>query len=404
MARSYISGCRAAAEGARLAAVEVVAAYPITPQTSIVEELANFIADGRLEAEMIHVEGEHSAMSACIGACAVKARVFTATSAQGLAMMNEPLFMAAGLRFPIVMVVVNRSLVAPNTIFCDHQDSLSARDSGWLQFYVESCQEILDTVLIACKVAEDPRVLLPAMVCLDGFFLSHLYEPVELPDDQEVAAFLPALKPAYPSLDLAEPRLLNVLVPPEYYPEFEYDKHQSSLNALHAIQEVFDQFSESFGRQYSLVEPYLIDDADLVVVAMGSMAGTARVAVDVARAEGKRAGLLKVKTFRPFPTADVQAYLGGAKAVGVLDRDISFGSSGVLFQEVTRCLYEPGGMAPQIVDFIVGLGGRDVSLKTLAEVFHHLERADSVGVGQRSIVWPDVDQALLQRWGIGTNG
>ncbi len=328
MARSYISGCRAAAEGARLAAVEVVAAYPITPQTAIVEELANFIAEGRLEAEMIHVEGEHSAMSACIGACAVKARVFTATSAQGLAMMNEPLFMAAGLRFPIVMVVVNRSLVAPNTIFCDHQDSLSARDSGWLQFYVESCQEILDTVLIACKVADDPRVLLPAMVCLDGFFLSHLYEPVELPDDQEVAAFLPALKPAYPSLDLAEPRLLNVLVPPEYYPEFEYDKHQSSLNALHAIQEVFDQFSESFGRQYSLVEPYLIDDADLVVVAMGSMAGTARVAVDVARAEGKRAGLLKVKTFRPFPTADVQACLGGVKDGGVMDRDIRFRVSG----------------------------------------------------------------------------
>jgi pyruvate ferredoxin oxidoreductase alpha subunit len=316
-------------------------------------------------------------------------------------MMNEPLFMAAGLRFPIVMVVVNRSLVAPNTIFCDHQDSLSTRDSGWLQFYVESCQEILDTVLIAYKVAEDPRVLLPAMVCLDGFFLSHLYEPVELPSASEVAAFLPTLKPAYPSLELAEPRLLNVLVPPEYYPEFEYDKHHSSLSAIHVMQEVFDQFGEQFDRQYAPVEPYRIDDAEFIMVAMGSMAGTARVAVDLARAEGKRAGLLKVKTFRPFPTAEVQAYLSNTKAVGVLDRDISFGSSGVLYQEITRCLYRPDGIPPQVVDFIVGLGGRDVSLKTLAKIFHHLENAGDVGGDKPSVIWPDVDQALLQRWGIG---
>jgi pyruvate ferredoxin oxidoreductase alpha subunit len=239
------------------------------------------------------------------------------------------------------------------------------------------------------------------MVCLDGFFLSHLYEPVELPGEKDVAAFLPPLEPAYPTLDLAEPRLLNVLVPPEYYPEFEYDKHQSSLNALHVVQEAFDLFGEQFGRQYAPVEPYWIDDAELVLVAMGSMAGTARVAVDAARAEGKRAGLLKVKAFRPFPTADVRSYLGNARAVGVLDRDISFGSSGVLYQEITRCLYRPGGMSPQVVDFIVGLGGRDVSLKTLAKVFDHLEEADGVGVDQPEIVWPDVDQALLKRWGIG---
>jgi pyruvate ferredoxin oxidoreductase alpha subunit len=227
---------------------------------------------------------------------------------------------------------------------------------------------------------------------------------VELPDERELATFLPALEPAYPTLDLSEPRLLNVLVPPEYYPEFEYDKHQSSLNALHTMQGVFDQFGELFGRRYAPTEPYQIDDAELVVVAMGSMAGTAQVAVDVARAEGKRAGLLKVKTFRPFPTADVQAYLSNAKAVGVLDRDISFGSSGVLLQEITRCLYRSGGVAPQVVDFIVGLGGRDVSLKTLAKVFDHLERAGSAGGDRPSIVWPDVDQALLQRWGIGNDG
>ncbi len=399
MARSYISGCQAVAEGARLAGVEVVAAYPITPQTSIVEELVGCIADGRLAAQMIHVEGEHSAMSACIGASAVGTRAFTATSAQGLAMMNEPLFMAAGMRFPIVMAVVNRSLVAPNTIFCDHQDSMSARDAGWLQFYVESCQEALDTVLVAYKVAEDARVLLPAMVCLDGFFLSHLHEPVEVPSVAEAAAYLPPLEPAYPTLDPAQPRLLNVLVPPEYYTEFEYDKHRSSLAALDVMAEAWGAFERQFGRPYAAVEPYRSDDAELIVVAMGSMCGTAREAVDRARAAGRRVGLLKVKVFRPFPAEEVRAHLAGARVVGTVDRDISFGSTGALYQEVARCLYGSGPGAPGLAGFVAGLGGRDVSLETLARVFDSLAAPYSLLPSPSGLVWADVDRELLERWG-----
>jgi pyruvate ferredoxin oxidoreductase alpha subunit len=401
MTRSYISGCKAAAEGAKLAGVEVVAAYPITPQTSIVEELASSIANGQMRAEMIHVEGEHSAMTACIGASAVGARAFTATSAQGLAMMNEPLFMAAGMRFPIVMVVVNRSLVAPNTIFCDHQDSLSTRDTGWLQFYVESCQEALDTVLVAYKVAEDPRVLLPAMVCLDGFFLSHLYEPVEVPSTEQAAAFLPPLQPAYPLLDPAQPRLLNVLVPPEYYTEFEYDKHQSSMQALAVMAEAFDAFETQFGRRYGAVEAYQTEDADMIIVAMGSMVGTAREAVDRARAAGKKIGLLKIKAFRPFPSEEVRMHLCRARAVGTVDRNVSYGSTGALYQEVARCLYGSGAARPDLTDFVVGLGGRDVSLGTYAVIFEQLEAHCASDRTHLAVIWADANRDLLESWGIG---
>ncbi len=401
MTRSYVSGCKAAAEGARLAGVEVVAAYPITPQTSIVEELASAIANGRLAAEMIHVEGEHSAMSACIGACAVGARAFTATSAQGLAMMNEPLFMAAGLRFPIVMALVNRSLVAPNTIFCDHQDSLSARDTGWLQFYCETCQEVLDTMLVAYRVAEDPRVLLPAMVCLDGFFLSHLYEPVEVPSVEQARAFLPPLEPHFPTLDPAEPRLLNVLVPPEYYTEFEYDKHQSSIRALEVLAEAFDAFEAQFQRRYAPVEAYRTSDAELILVAMGSMVGTAREAVDRARAGGMRAGLLKIKVFRPFPAAEVCEHLAHARAVGTVDRNISFGSTGALYQEVARCLYGSGAGHPELMDFIAGLGGRDVSLQTFAGVLKKLDAGWGGDAAKPAVIWADANRELLDTWGIG---
>lgn len=399
MPRDYLSGCQAAALGAKLSRVDVVAAYPITPQTSIVESLAESIAQGDLAAEMVHVEGEHSAMSVCVGAASVGARAFTATCGQGLAFMQEPVFWAAGLRLPIVMAVTNRSLLGPNTIFCDHQDSLSQRDSGWLQLYAESCQEVLDNVIVAYKVAEDPEVLLPVMVCLDGFFLSHLYEPVEIPSAEDVDAFLPKGTVEYPTLDPAEPRLLNVLVPPEYYTEFEYDKHVSLRGAAHALERAFEAFAGHFGRRYASLEPYGLEGAEIVLVAMGSMAGSVRAVVKAQRAAGKSVGMVKVRTFRPFLAEELAGLLRQARAVGVLDRNISFGSSGALFQETLRALYRAEGR-PLVLDFIVGLGGRDVSLDTVQRAIGELELALESGEVKDDVRWIDADQRLLRSWGL----
>lgn len=374
-----------------------MAAYPITPQTSIVESLAQSIAEGELAAEMVHVEGEHSAMSVCVGAASVGARSFTATCGQGLAFMQEPVFWAAGLRLPIVMAVTNRSLLGPNTIFCDHQDSLSQRDSGWIQLYAETCQEVLDSIIVAYKVAEDPEVLLPVMVCLDGFFLSHLYEPVEVPSAEEVEAFLPKNAPAYPTLDPAEPKLLNVLVPPEYYTEFEYDKHVSMLRAGQALELAFEAFAGRFGRRYAGLEPYGLEGAEIALVAMGSMAGTVRAVVKALRAEGKPVGMIKVRAFRPFLTDALAELLVGVGAVGVLDRNISFGSSGALYQEVLRALY-PAETRPRVLDFVVGLGGRDVSEITIRRAIDELEEARPSGGARKDVRWIDADREQLASW------
>jgi len=399
MSRQYFSGCQAAAEGVTLSRPGVIAAYPITPQSSIVEILAAKVANGEMSAQMVHVESEHSAMCACVGAATVGARAFTATSGQGLAFMQEPVFWAAGLRLPIVMAVVNRSLLAPNTIFCDHQDSLSHRDSGWVQLYAESCQEVLDSVIVAYKVAEDERVLLPVMVCLDGFFLSHLYEPVDVPPQVEVDAFLPKTAPKYPTLDPDHPRLLNVLAPPEYYTEFEYDKHRSLTGAGERLEEAFGEFAARFGRQYHNLEGFYLHGAKLVLVGMGSMMGTARAVVEQLRAQGVPIGLVKLRAFRPFPHAALTELLRGVEAVGVMDRDISFGSSGVLYQEVLRAFYRQE-RRPLVVDFVVGLGGRDVSAQTVHHAIVELERVRREGAVTQDVVWSDADRTLLSAWGL----
>lgn len=403
MTREYLSGCQAAALGARLSRIDVVAAYPITPQTSIVESLAESIADGKLTAEIVHVEGEHSAMSVCVGAAAVGARTFTATCGQGMAYMQEPVFWAAGLRLPIVMAVTNRSLLGPNTIFCDHQDSLSQRDSGWIQLYAETCQEVLDSVILAYMVAEDPDVLLPVMVCLDGFFLSHCYEPVEVPQADEIDAILTKGNVAYPTLDPLEPKLLNVLVPPDYYTEFEYDKHISLKESGSKLKRAFGAFADQFGRSYANLEPYELDGAEVVLIAMGSMAGTVRAVVRNLRAAGKPVGMVKVRTFRPFLDEELRKLIRGAKAVGVLDRNISFGSSGALYQEVLRSLFHERER-PLVIDFIVGLGGRDVSMDTIKQAINELNKVRKLGKVSDDVIWIDVNMETIHSWGLEADG
>lgn len=399
MTVEYISGCKAAAEGARLAHVDVVAAYPITPQTSIVEYLAQYVADGKLKAQSVPVESEHSAISTCVGAAMVGARAFTATASQGLALMHEVLFYAAGLRLPIVNVVANRALASPVSIFADFKDSLAQRDTGWLQFYVESCQEILDSVLIAYRVAEDARVLLPAMVCLEGFVLSHLSEPVDIPSEESVKAFLPKGAPKYPILDVHNPKIFNVMAFPDTYEEFERDKHQSMLRALDVLEEAYADFAHIFGRSYRDVEGYRTEDADLILVAMGTAAGTAMSVVDELRLQGQKIGLARIRTFRPFAYRKLAEILQGGRVIGVLDRDISVGATGILFQEVLTSLAnlsEP----PLVQNFIAGLGGRDIHTGTIHLIANRMNETFNQGSVAQAVVWPDADLELVKTWGL----
>ena len=399
MAVRLISGCKAAAEAARLSNVNVVAAYPITPQTSIVEQLAQDVANGKLLAEMVLVESEHSAMSACVGAAMVGARAFTATASQGLALMHEVLFYASGLRLPIVSVVANRSLASPVTIFADFKDSLAQRDTGWLQFYAESCQEILDSILIAYRVIEDGRVLLPAFICMEGFVLSHLSEPVDIPDKDLVTAFLPRLAPQYPILDLDDPKIFNVMAFPDTYEEFERDKHISMRNAFKVLGEAYQDFEKIFGRHYGDIETYQTEDAEIVLITMGTAAGNAIPVVDQLRANGQKVGMIRVRTFRPFPIVQIQQELACAKIVGVVDRAISPGSSGILFQEITSCLINNPDH-PLIQDFIVGLGGRDIHFDTISKIFLTLMDTLQKGYVPKTINWPDENREIMLAWGL----
>ena len=393
--RKFLTGALAVAEGARLARVQVVAAYPITPQTSIVETLARRVFEGSLPAQMIPVESEHSALSAVVGASLTGARAFTATSSQGLALMHEVLPYASGLRLPIVMAVANRSLASPVTIFTDHMDTLPERDSGWVQIYAESAQEAMDHILLGYRLAEDERVLLPVMVCMDGFFVSHTSEPVSVPEAGQADAFLPPPAPKYPHLDLDAPKVFNVMAFPEYFEEFLRDKHESCRRVLDVLPGLYDEFAAAFGRRYRTVDTYRTDDAEFVLFGMGSMMGTVKEVVDGLRERGRKAGAARIACYRPFDDAAVAAAVRGAKAVGVLDRDMSFGSGGVVYQDVLKSLHGAGMNLPT-ANFIVGLGGRDVSPATVEKCFAALEAGPSGG----QTVWADERTDLLKTWGV----
>lgn len=357
-----ISANRAIAEAVRLAKPKVVPVYPITPQTSISEYLAQFVADGDLLAEYIRVESEHSAISAAVGASGTGVRVFTATSSQGLALMHEILFAAAGLRNPIVMGNANRALSAPLSIWNDQQDSISQRDTGWMQFFAENAQEALDFVLQAYKISENENVLLPSMVCVDGFILTHTVEPVDIPSQEAVDEFLPEYQPKHSYLDPKDPMSLGTFTDPNYYMEARYDMEVAMENAKDVIRAVNKEFREKFGREYDMVENYMCDDAEIILVAMGSICGTIKAVVDYMRNEGHKVGLLKVIAFRPFPKEEIYNAVKNADRIAVLDKNISFGIGGVLFNEIKAKIdVDARG-------FILGLGGRDVSNDDIMDI------------------------------------
>ena len=361
--KKVIEASMAVAIAAKLAKPGVIPLYPITPQTHIVERLADFVNNGELNSEIIHCESEHSAMSAAIGSEAAGTRTFTATASQGMALMHEVVFIAAGMRLPIVMAVANRTLSAPINIWNDHQDSISERDSGWLQLFVESAQECLDTTLQAFRIGEDRNVQLPVMVCLDGFTLSHVHEPVEIPEQKEADRFLPAYAPET-ILDPAKPVSFGPIGAPDVFMHFKQEQQKAIENSLSVIIKANKEFKARFGRSYGngLVEPYKLADADYAFVAMGSICGTARVAIDNLRKHGKKIGLLKIRSFRPFPRDDIIKALSGKKGVAVFDRDISLGMEGALLTEIKATLCVEKKM-PAVKGFIVGLGGRDVTEK-----------------------------------------
>ena len=357
---------------------DVMAVYPITPQTELMHKFAAYVADGEVHTELVTVESEHSAMSACVGASLAGARTGTATSACGLALMWEILYVASSCRCPIVMPVVNRALSAPINIHCDHSDTMGARDAGWIQLYSENCQEAYDNTIQAFRIAEHPDVRLPVMVCLDGFILSHTLEALEANDDEEVREFIGQYTREDSLLDVDNPQTFGMFALPNYYFEFKKQQVEAMERAPEVIVEVGRQYGELTGRSYELLDPFLCDDAEVILAGLGSTMGTAKQAAeDLREEEGIKAGVLKIRCFRPFPAAQIGDVLDGAQAIGVMDRAISFGLGGPLFHEIRSC--RTGKDAPML-NFIYGLGGRDLSLDQLKEIFRSLLEVKESGV------------------------
>ena len=365
--RNMIEGSRAVAEAVGLCRPGVISAYPITPQTHIVEELSQMVADGDVEAEYVRVESEHSAASVCLGAVAAGSRAYSATTSQGLMLMAEVLFNIAGMRLPMVITGVNRALSAPLSIWNDHQDTLAVRDSGWLQLYAEDNQEVLDMHIQAYKISEDDRVLLPVMVCMDGFILTHTYETVDVPSQEQVDAFLPPYDPLY-KLDPDDPYTLGAFAGPEIYEEVRYEIQRDAIAAKEVVKEVARDFQSAFGRWMGdVVDPYRCDDADTIYVAMGSVIGTLKDWADMRREQGEKIGVLKLRCFRPFPIEEIRSALSHAERVVVLEKAVSVGGCGILPAEIRAALYRQPH-TPPVHAAITGLGGRDITLQTLDEI------------------------------------
>jgi pyruvate ferredoxin oxidoreductase alpha subunit len=363
----------AVSEAVKLARAEAVAAYPITPQTHIVEELAQMVADGHLDAEFIMVESEHSAMSACCGTAAVGARTFTATASQGLALMHEMLFIASGLRLPIVMAIANRALSAPLSIWGDQSDVMAERDCGWVQVFAETGQDAFDLTVQLFKICEDKRVLLPGIVNIDGFTLSHVIEPMFLENQEDIDAFLPP----YEAQVILDPRVPVTIGPvgfPEIYTEIKMQQNQALLGSYEVVLEVWDDWEKKFGRAYKPVESYRAEDADILINIAGAVSGTARVAIDQMRDEGRNVGMIRPRLWRPYPFDDMRAAVKGVKAVAVVDRALSFGGpGGPIASELRSCLY-PLAEKPVVASFIAGLGGRDVTIEDFYTIVAETEK------------------------------
>jgi pyruvate ferredoxin oxidoreductase alpha subunit len=381
-----LNGDEAVALAVKQSDVDVIAAYPITPQTIIVEKLSEYVANHEIETEYVCTESEHSAMAACLAASATGARVFTASASAGLALMHEMLFVTSGCRAPVVMAVANRALSAPLNIHGDHSDAMAERDSGWIQIYAENAQEVYDSVIQAFRIAEHLDVQLPVMVGLDGFTLSHTLENVQTLADETVKDFVKTRQ--FPmvlthegktvpfKLDPDTPLTIGPVALPNYYFEFKRQQEEAMNNAMTVIQQIHDQYVQLTGRAYGdgLLEQYKLGDAEIAVICVGSTAGTAKAVIDELRNSGVKAGLLRIRTYRPFPAEAIAKALGKAKAVAVMDRSMSFGGrGGAVFHEVRHALYD-SATRPYVVNYIYGLGGRDTSPIQIKKIFDDLQK------------------------------
>lgn len=369
----FLNGDEAVAYGAKLCRPRVIAVYPITPQTIVVEKLSEFVANNQMACEYIHVESEHSAMCAAMGASLVGARAFTATSSQGLAYMHEMLHYVSGSRFPIVMMNANRTLAAPWNIFGDQRDSLSQRDTGWIQVYVENGQEALDMIIQAYTIAEHDRVYTPVMVNLDGFVNTHTFELVQVPEQHEVDEFLPPFR-SRNSIDFEHPRSFCMTASTEWNMEFRYQQQEAMNQAREVIGEVDKRFGDRFGRYYGgLLEEVRCEDAEVVLVGLGSVVGTSRIVVERLRNRGLKVGLVKLRFYRPFPKEYFKRLGSRVKAVGVIDRDISFGYEGAVASDIKSALAS-AGQCPRVINFIAGIAGRDIAKEHIEEMYAKLYR------------------------------
>ncbi|MGA3209577.1 MAG: transketolase C-terminal domain-containing protein [Syntrophales bacterium] len=378
--KRVLEGSHAVAEAVRLAKVQVISAYPITPQTHIVEILSEYCTKGMMKAKFLRVESEHSCMAALIGAQSAGVRTFTATSGQGLTLMHELLHWASGARLPIVMAEVNRALAPGWNIWVDQTDSLAQRDTGWIQIYCEDGQEVLDSTLQAFRLAE--AVNLPVMIILDAFYLSHTYEPVEVPDQEEVDQFLPPFAPKF-QLDTAHPCGFGPLVTPNDYMEMRYHIAMAMEEALGRFDEIEAAFAAQFNRRYGPVEAIDCEDADIVFITTGTVTSTCRLVLQDLRARGEKVGILKLRLFRPFPAEQIRKKLKSAKKVAVVDRNFSFGASGIFAQEVRAALCNVPDH-PTIFGFVAGIGGRDVTPELLEMIYWQTKTSD---VPQKESVW-----------------
>lgn len=387
MAYEMLDGNAAAALAIVMARVGVVAAYPITPQTAISESLSRYVEEGKLRANCIRVESEHSAMSIVMGAALTGVRAATATSSVGLALMHEMLSTIAGTRMPVVMPVVNRSVASPWSLWCDHSDSMGARDTGWMQLYAENVQEVFDLMMLAYRLGEDHEVLNPTMVCQDGFFLSHSMQKVDVPEPAAFDAFVGPYKPTAYRLDPANPFVISNLTPSDDYAEIKYQQVVGMRRALEKMPALMAEFEETFGRKLTIVEPFKTEDADVVLVTLGSMSGTAKYVVNKMRAAGRKVGVLKLTSFRPFPDALVREALKGKSVVGVLDRSAGLGGhTAPCCTEVRAAL---SGTGADVRGFVAGLAGRDISEATIERIFSELLAAgDDPGFAHTQ--WPDL--------------
>jgi len=370
--KKVMSGNEAASLAVKLSRVQVISAYPITPQTVIAEKLSELCGSEELDARFVKVESEHSAMATLIGAASTGVRTFTATSAQGLALMHELLFWASGARLPVVMVNVNRAMAAPWTIWCDQTDSVAQRDTGWMQFYCWSNQEILDSVICSFKIAE--KLLIPCMVCFDGFFISHTYEAVDIPDQKDVDKFLPSRK-AETYIDTKNPQTFSGGTLPNNFMEFRYKLQKAFEQAPEVIDKTYGEFNNIFGRSYKDIEPYFFNDAETVLMASGSAASTVYYTARKLRESGKKVGFLRLRQLRPFPEKSFLSFMKPDVKYGVLDRNLSPGTGGVFTQEI-RGVLNRHGRQNRVSEFVAGLGGRDITEQHIMEIFNKLANGE----------------------------